>query len=357
MASRVMQYSTISMYGAMMENDTRSAQPPLSSKGGYDPANPSLAVLPSLAINLDWLRYTYPYNEELTQNQNLQTAIPAHNAYQLTGEMTANAKGYNSAMKLTIGVIHWHTERHGEGISVELPGSALTESRAARVEDMFLIKHIDAIGGRVSTMDAALDVYNADSSKDDIMYLHEAGCLETTAKNIGEYSNSRKRGSDWENEGTVYCGSPKSPMQIKIYNAYMKHGGEIKDWTRIEMRWRGRHARAAHIAMLRFGIEATTRKAIKRMLNADAQWFQYALTGELADIEPVRRKETNTVDWLIDFVLPILDRELANERAEGGTRLATAYSELLIRGGASKRRKRPLYEELTRVSKTDETAK
>lgn len=331
--------------------DSKSTQPPLSSKGGYHPQNPTPAVKPSLAVNLDWLRWSVKYNDELSEADNLRAAIPTDAAYQLTGEMVANAKGYDSAMKLSIGVIHWHTERHTQGISIEIPGSGLTMSRAAHVEDMALIKHIGATQGRVSTMDSALDVYNADSSKDDVLYLHENGSLQTTARDVGQYSASKLKGGEWKGEGTVYIGSAKSPKQIKIYNAYAKHGGTIKDWVRVEMRWRGAYARGAHVAMIRFGIEAVTRKAILQMLNADIEWFQYALTGELADIEPVRRKDTNTIDWLIDFVAPILKRELDNERAQGEARLLKTYEDIIIQGVKDRRAGGASQRKLTRVSK------
>lgn len=321
----------------------KTTQPPLSSKGGYAPTNPTTAGKPRLAINLDWLRYSVPYSEGKSEADNLNYCLPPFPAYQLTGELVANARGYNRAMKVSIGTIHWHTDNHAEGVSLELSGTALSESRAARIEDMALIRHIASVQGGISTMDSALDVYGLDASKDDILLLHDAGSLETTVRYIGQHTGTKLKGGEWKGEGTVYVGSPKSPQQITVYNAFAKHGGDCEDWTRIEMTWRGRHARAAHIAMLRFGIEATTRKAILRMLNADIEWFQTALHGELADIEPVRRKETDTIGWLTDTIAPLLERELSQERAQGGTRLFAAFNDILIKEQRTRRKFRPLH--------------
>lgn len=319
----------------------KTSKPPLSSKGGYAPTNPTQAGKPRLAINLDWLRYSVPYADDKSERENLSDALPPFPAFQLTGELVPNARGYNRAMKVSIGTIHWHTDNHAEGVSFELTGSALSESRAARIEDMWLIRHIASVQGGISTMDSALDVYNLDASKDDIQMLHDLGSLQTTVRYIGQHTGSKLKAGKWQGEGTAYIGSPKSPQQITIYNAFAKHGGDCEDWTRIEMTWRGRHARAAHIAMLRYGIEATTRKAILRMLDADIEWFQTALHGELADIEPVRRKDTDTVGWLADTIAPLLERELSQERSEGGTRLFDAYQDIIIQEQRARRKLRP----------------
>jgi len=313
-------------------------QAPLSNKGANAPnfATPAGKVV---SVNLDWLRYTMPYNADAPQAENLQRAIPAHEAFSLTGEMLPNAKGYDSAMQLSIGVIHWHTKLASQGISVELSGSGLAQSRKAGVLDLDILTHIHAVLGHVSTMDSAIDVYNHDAYFGDILMLDELGSLETTVREVGQYKKNKRTKQGSVNDGTVYVGSPKSPRQIKIYDKASEQGKIGADWTRIEMRWRGKHARAAHRAMMQFGIASVTQKAVRSMLNADIEWFQEAITGGVAEIEPVRRPDTNTVDWLIDFVNPIIQRELASERAKGGTRLFSAISETIIAEERERKRK------------------
>jgi hypothetical protein len=147
------------------------------------------------------------------------------------------------------------------------------------------------------------------------------------------------RKGEWNNEGTIYVGSPKSPRQIRIYNKAAQVGQPTKDWTRIEMRWRGKHARSAHQAMLQFGIAEVTRKAVKTMLNPDIEWFQDALGEPIAQIEPVRRPETDTRAWLIKLVAPLLERELMNERRLQGQDLYMTFDKILKDEAQARRRK------------------
>lgn len=303
-------------------------QAPLYNNGANGP-RPTTPVVKSVAAVIDWLRYTVPYNTALESADNLRVALPRDPAFTLTGEMVANGQGYDSAMKLSHGVIHWHTKRPEQGVSVELGGAALAGARNAGVRELFLLQHIVNVGGHVSTMDGAIDIYNHDASETDIMLLFDAGCLETTAREIGPYRKSRKVGQGWQDSGTVYVGSPKSPRQIKIYNKAAEQHLDGVDWIRVEMRWRGRHARAAHAAMLQYGIAPTIRKAITTMLNADIEWFQEAMNGELATIEPVRRLETDTKRWLMETIAPVLERELMAERAKGESELYSLFNDML----------------------------
>lgn len=318
-------------------------QAPLSIKGANAPINP-IPSEPTIAINLDWLRYSYFPAATLTIGDALRIALPRHPAFYLTGEVIPNAKGYDTAQRLSIGVIHYHTKHAAEGISVELSGSALGEMRKAGCTEVFTLEHIQAIAGKVSTMDSAIDCYNLDANFRDILDLDAAGSLETSARMVNEFSGRERIAGENVVHGGVYIGSPKSPRQIKVYDKAREQGKIGVDWTRIEMRWRGRHARAAHDAMLKYGIAETTRKAILSMVNPDIEWFQHAMRGGLAIIEPVRRLETDTKKWLIDIVLPVLERQLMKERAEGGTEIYDAFDKILkseynARGRKAVRRK------------------
>lgn len=277
-----------------------------------------------------------PYDQAQSEGDNLQRAIPQRQAFGLTGELTNNAKGYDRAMKLTIGVIHWHTKLASQGVSVELSGKALAQAREASVTDIDILSYIAANKGNVSTMDSAIDVYNYDASERDIAMLFELGSLETTVREINPYASNKKRGKEWEQSSSIYIGSPKSPKQITIYNKAAEVGQPNKDWVRIEMTWRGKHARAAHAAMMKFGIASVTQKAVKSMLNADIEWFQEVINGDPVVIEPVRRPETNTTDWLIDFTAPLLKRQLDLEAPERFLALFETYSAILVE--ASKKR-------------------
>lgn len=300
--------------------------PPTSNKGGNE-YNPRKSKLPLIACNLDWIRYTARWRGDLSEADNLRAALPQFVQFALTGEMTQHGRGYNRAMKLTHGVIHWHTENQSQGISVELGGAVLGAVRVAGVTDRDILIHIGAIQGRVSTMDTALDLYNLKAEPMDIIRARDDGSIDTTARNIGTYESSTLIAGTWHAGDTVYIGSAKSDRQIRVYHKAIEVGQRFRDWVRMEMRWRDNFARSAHAAMVNQDVASTTRSAIQSMFKIQAQWYALAIAGDLADIEPTRRKETNTRDWLIAIVLPVLERELKAEAREGGSKLAEAAVE------------------------------
>jgi phage replication initiation protein len=320
----------------MANNASQNTKPPLSNKGGNHPQQITPLESPAIAINLDWLRYTVKYNTTIAEADNLRIAMPRFADFALTGEELANGRGFNRAQRMTIGVIHWHTARPEQGISVELSGRDLGQARVANIADEALLAHISTVSGKVSTMDSAIDVYNHHARPTDIINAQKRGTLRTTAREIGSFTSSQKREGRWYPANTVYIGSPKSERQIKIYDkaAQMKIDG---DWVRIEMRWRGPYARAAHRAMLKSGIEEVTRAAVLSMVDLDAKWWRASMSGTLAEIEPISRPETKTLEWLLGAVYNTLERELDGpDRAA----LLAKYAPLIDRhrrgaGGAS----------------------
>lgn len=305
-----------------------STQPPLSNKGGNTPDKYRLPDASMVAINLDWLRYTVQYNTTLSEADNLRIAIPRFPQFQLTGEEQHNGRGFNRAQKLSIGVIHWHTQKPDQGVSVELSGGDLRDSRSSQIADMDLLQHVKSVLGKVSTMDSAIDVYNYSADPDDIIRYRDRDELKTTVRSIGKYDSSQKHAGHWKHAKTVYVGSPTSERQIKVYNKAAQLGIN-GDWVRIEMRWRGPYARAAHSAMLKYGIHETTRSAILAMVDFKARWWKVAMSGPLADIEPIGRKDTRTLEWLMGAVLNTLDRELSAERMRNERELFNAFDDVL----------------------------
>lgn len=295
---------------------SESSQPPLYNNGGNTLNRINIPKTPTVAINLDWLRYTSAYNSALSEADNLRIAIPRFSEFQLTGEELANGRGFNRSQKLTIGVVHWHTTQPDQGVSVELTGQDLGAARNALITDEALLAHIALVAGRISTMDSAIDIYNHKSRPDDVMDFKARGELRTSVKSMGKFeSTQRRKSGQWKHAETVYVGSPASERQIKIYNKGAQLGLDA-DWVRIEMRWRGKYAAAAHRAMLRSGIEETTRAAIISIVDFDAQWWRVAMTGELAEIEPVSRPNTKTLEWLMGTVYNTLEREMGGAHRE-----------------------------------------
>lgn len=284
--------------------------------------------MPEIGSVLDWCRYTVNINPNLDEKTNLQAALPAHPAYALTGDALPNAKGYDSALRLTIGTIHWHTEVASQGISVQFTGSDLAVSRYQGLPDDLLLGEIARLGGRISTMDAALDLYGVPGKPRDIIRARDAGRIKTHIRHIGYYETGEYSEGKWQPAGTVYIGSPKGKRQIKIYDKAAEQGINTQ-WIRLEMRWRASYAQMAHAAMLKYGIANVTQSAIKGMFSSNIRWLSAALTGVPAYIEPVRKKRGDTELWLLRQVLPTLERELERERGSTQRTLYNAFSKLL----------------------------
>jgi len=324
-----------------MAADTRKEKAPLSNKGANQSQNPTKKKARYSAI-IDWFRYTYKHDPSLPIADSLRIAMPRDPAFSLTGEILQNAKGYDSAQALTIGVIHWHSKLASQGISVELSGSALAEMRARGVSETFLLEHVANLLARVSTMDAAIDIYDSGGSQKDFIRARDSGTLATKARHVGEFAGAQKVKGIWIPDGTVYVGSPKGKVGMTIYDKAREQGLVGVDWIRIEMNWRGKHAQAVHHAMLKYGIAPTLRKAIASFASIPNRWFQQAMGDEIAVIEPVRRPETNTSDWLIKFIAPILERELSQESAKDGDKLIKTYEDIIIHAKRKRAKQKPL---------------
>jgi len=279
----------------------------------------------ALACNLDWLRYSKPWDGTQDERTNLLIALPRHPVFFLTGEMVGNGRGYDRAMAASIGIVHWHTKRPEQGVSFELGGEDLRESRAREVLDIDLLRHVAAIGGKVSTMDGALDLFNFGARPMDIIKARDAGTLQTKARHIGHHESTNRIAGAWVAGETVYVGSPKSDSQIKVYDKAAEQG--VKgDWIRLECRWRDVKAHMAHKAMLEQGIPPVVRAALADTLTVPEQWWSDMLSEGVGDIDPVGRKTHDTRAWLLKAALPALVKELEAEFEEGESALLNAFS-------------------------------
>lgn len=269
-----------------------------------------------------------PNNPNLDERTNLILARLPHEVFGLTDREVSIGQGYNKGLELAHGMIFWHDRDTTQGISVQLTGLDLQVMRQSGIKEIDLLKFIDRRGGKVTTLHACINVKNAGASPSDVIKAQSDGVLTTRARNIGQYSSETKGHDQWHQGTTVYIGSPKSGVQIRIYNkAAEQHVSG--DWLRIEIVWRGKYARAAHVAMLASGIAAVTRGAIQKQVSLPNAWWGYAMRGDTSLPEPVRRKETGTYTWLKNVVLPALEREIRHPRDENSDEIYALFAALI----------------------------
>lgn len=271
---------------------------------------------PTVDCHLDWVRYTCPWYAEVPEPENLERARPPGNAFYPTGEVIDIGQGYNRGMRLKHGAIFWHNERPEQGVSVQLTGQDLNDIRGGELTEIALLEFIAAAHGRVSTLHSCINVHNAGAHVGDLIDQHQAGTLQTRAKKAGVYQSKTKVSGEWISGDTLYVGSAKSAVQVRVYDKAAEQGIKA-DWVRIEIVWRGRHAKSAHARMCSHGIASTTRGAILHQMNGSAEWWRIAMSGDTADPLELPRKPSNRYEWLRKSVLPALRREIAEERSQG----------------------------------------
>jgi DNA relaxase NicK len=147
---------------------------------------------------------------------------------------------------------------------------------------------------------------------------------------IGHYSSTTKVGDKWLPGDTVYIGSPKSDIQLTIYNkaAEQKQDG---DWLRIEITWRGKHAHEAHMAMLRASIGAVVRAAIQHQMDFSSEWWLSAMHGVTSQPDLVRKSTGGRLKWLIESVMPALEKEIDEQRRHNSDEIYEIFAAFMDR--------------------------
>lgn len=283
-----------------------------------------------ITIHLDWLRFTVPYPDNMLEERALTRARYPLPAFDYTGEIFTPGQGYNRGRKLNAGSITWHAEHKEQGIGVMHTGTELQELRKTGLSEDAYLKWIATKGGKVSTMDACINVHDERADPADLIRARDDGTLQTRARMIGLYSGSTKVGEKWLPSDTVYIGSPKSAVQVTIYNkaAEQKTDG---DWIRIEITWRGKHAQAAHNAMLLSGIGPVTRAAIHHQIALSSSWWQSAMHGDTSLPATVQKNTGGRSKWLKESVLPALEKEIDAQRRQNLDEIYEIYAAFIER--------------------------
>jgi hypothetical protein len=278
--------------------------------------------------HLDWLRYTVPWVEQQNELENLNRSRPGIPLFDMTGESVDIGQGYDRGVRMNSGMMFWHTTRHEQGIGVQLSGMDMQELRHSEVSEADMLRFIAAVGGRVSTMHSCINIHNGGADVRQLIDAHAAGKTVARARQVGVYTSKTKVGENWVSGETFYVGSAKSAIQIRVYNKAAEQGIEA-DWTRLEIVWRGRHARAVHAQMIMTGIAAVTRGAIMHQISTELPWWKLAMRGELTEPEMMRRKPSARYAWLMSVVLAALESEIAEAEPERRAELRAAYRKVI----------------------------
>jgi len=113
---------------------------------------------------------------------------------------------------------------------------------------------------------------------------------------------------------SVYFGSPKSDQRVIVYDKAVEQKRLFEAWTRVEMRLKGDYAKTLAEDMQASGVTRAGDSKLKKLWDADIEWFQNALSKDLIEPGEVPNKETNFPRWLNGTVLPGIEKRLETDR-------------------------------------------
>lgn len=161
----------------------------------------------------------------------------------------------------------------------------------------------------VNRIDIAVDVHDGGLSIPELSAMAESGNIETSARMF--YSTKTLSG-DGE---TLYVGSPKSKVRLRIYDKAAEQHIHDNDWVRIELQIRGKRGNECRDTLIapNGGYDAIG-GIIRGFCDFPAS-RDYAMVLGMAKIaiDAPPRRDTNTEKWLIQTCLPSLARAVAND--------------------------------------------
>ena len=258
---------------------------------------------------IDWITATYHFPPAASQAAAWERVC---RLLSLRGQSihTVSKRGYNSGREFDQANMYIHTERPEQGISVDLTGSHLRKARDEGFDEE-IIRQIQATSDKITRLDLAIDLEDSGLTLFKFLKAWREERTKTWAtKVLPVTEHTKRRGVTGE---TIYYGSRTSNRYIRVYNKALEQGVSA-DWLRIELVLK--HPRSTKaLEMLTNGGNITS---LVRSQIHDYVWewgvddLDEILEGEMLEIEPVGRKQTDTTSWLIDTVIPLIGRQLVD---------------------------------------------
>jgi len=226
-----------------------------------------------------------------------------------TAEAATPRFGYETSWQDGNGSIAYSGGNAGT-IHLVWSGSALNALREQGTSMSDMLHVLNGVGARFTRLDIAADWRDSGTSVAKLAKLIERDLAELKVK----------RWTFLQSEGggeTLYLGSRFSERMIRIYNKAAQFArtapGDFNDWIRVEAELKDRQAEAAAKAL----IDNTPGSVLAGHLDKVVYFTEYApwkeFVARLPSPAPVilsQRGVTNTDKWLIETVLPTLQKRL-----------------------------------------------
>lgn len=305
--------------------------PPDSNKGGQ---TPSVDTPPT--ISLHWLTATFKWHPYLP--------TAAEMIERLSGFFDAGRprlgepypRNYSHGLQWAGGTLSYHPGEPQMGFCANWTGVQVEDYYKAGKTPQELLQRVRDASGKLTRLDIAWDIFRPYGIE--VVYdAIEDGDFKCRAKPELQKYPRPDDATYWGRPVTVYLGSRQSERRICIYNKAAEQGTP-HPWTRVEYRARRERAEQLATAILQDGPAAAFRAVVEDFAPGGTRpkWWREMLRGDVAGLPPMPRKETDTQRWLLEQVLPVLDRELA-AGGPAARKLDEAFSGVLLH---HKRRRR-----------------
>lgn len=277
--------------------------PPLSIKGGNHP--PIERTETTVAIH--WLTATV--NPPGPPNRYAAGQLADRLNASITGDGSPYPRSYTHGVELDPGRISWHESEPRMKLCFNLTGGDCEEWYADGRFLSPLVSTLYAGEANFTRIDAALD-YHGDANIGDLVDAFEVDPGWTSVRTLRPFQELTN-GSDGVSRiwSGVYIGSRSSERFLRVYDKALETGSSGR-WTRIELVSRNDYANAFGENITMNGLAPAARGTIRQVADCPIDWWQDALAGDAAESPPVGRKVADTDRWLIDKVLPVLERRL-----------------------------------------------
>lgn len=249
-------------------------------------------------VVVDWIACTLEkrFNHPATMAQYAEGLFPTPAE---TYVLDKPLHGYRIAIVEPCGVLIMSEGTERMGTHIVLTGGTLDKLANAGFSRQQALSTMVRVGARFSRVDLALDIH--DTSLNPVQMYNNLldGTADTKAR-----SYRLIQGSD--GGSTCYIGSPTSEKMIRIYDKAIEQGLRDEKWIRAELQLSGTTANRAVSAIEKNGLIETTKGILRDMVEFPDKSWKQAMLDAGTGIEPSKRKLTNTEQWLMDVVAPVL---------------------------------------------------
>lgn len=281
---------------------------------------------PTIQHSLDWLQYSVNWPDVLERwpiddtaaIAVARTAIPhlhvqAIDMTQQDSNRVFGMQGYLLTYNFQYATVHIHPEIRNQKMGVRMTGDNLRLWRELGGTNEKLAGAYRGLKANASRVDIAFDLFDWNIDINRIFLDWKAGKVTTRARKVSPYTEARKDDNGVISEGTtLYFGSRTSQIMLRLYDKgkQMKVG---KDWKRLEIEVKGERAHTTMQDIYAHGLQSVGVEILRDYADMPYKFWRKLMECKSVELQQIGRKETDTLLWLENVVIPLLEREMTEQ--------------------------------------------